>query len=333
MNEIQTAVLTALPLKRKTTPSGWFSFDAPCCHHRGETQDQRLRGGLLLKSDGGFQYNCFNCNYTAGWTPGHNISFNTKNLFQWMGMSQDDILKLNLYALKHKDSNTPTLTRLNFELEDKILPEMTQPISQWLEQDLTQEQTINIEQIKLYLTGRGMSLDWYPWHWSDSPGYKDRVFIPFYHENRTVGWTARKIVDQKPKYLSNSQPGYVFNLDRQRTWDRHYLIMVEGPFDAIAIDGVAILHNEPNDLQCTRINLLNKSVIVVPDRDAPGAKIIETALKYDWAVSLPPWEDDIKDVADAVRKYGRLYTLQSIINYRETNKIKIQLMQKTLKNL
>jgi len=50
-------------------------------------------------------------------------------------------------------------------------------------------------------------------------------------------------------------------------------------------------------------------------------------------VSLPPWEDDIKDVADAVKRYGRVYTLTTILHYLETNKIKIQLLQKKLEAL
>ena len=57
--------------------------------------------------------------------------------------------------------------------------------------------------------------EWFDWHWSASPGYTDRVIIPFYHNNKIVGWTGRKITDGKPKYLTDAQPGYVFNIDAQ----------------------------------------------------------------------------------------------------------------------
>ena len=69
------------------------------------------------------------------------------------------------------------------------------------------------------------------------------------------------------------------------------------------------------------------------DKDKPGAKMIKSALDNGWSVSLPPWGDDIKDVADAVKKYGRLYTLSTILHYREDNEIKIQLIKKKLENL
>jgi DNA primase len=144
-----------------------------------------------------------------------------------------------------------------------------------------------------------------------------------------VGYTGRKIREGKPKYLSHSQPSYVFNLTNQPR-DRKYVIVVEGQFDAIAIDGVAIMTNTANDTQVARINAMGRDVIIVPDRDRAGSEMIKTALEQGWSVSMPPWEDDIKDVADAVKKYGRLYVLSTILHYRETNQIKIQLMKKKL---
>ena len=63
MNEVQLGLLALLPSKRKTTPSGWTSFNAPCCHHRGNRADDRQRGGVLINPNGGFQYHCFNQRY------------------------------------------------------------------------------------------------------------------------------------------------------------------------------------------------------------------------------------------------------------------------------
>lgn len=334
MNDIQTAVLTVLPPKRKNTPSGWIAFDAPCCIHKGESRDERQRGGVLINSKGGFQYHCFNCNFAAGWTPGHLLSINTKNLFGWLGMPQDDILRLGLYALKLKSDRPAHIKKLSFELEEKQLPEMTLSLKEWANEDLPAETKQELLKIFEYLKNvRGMELEWYPWHWSYASGYRDRVLIPFYHEDKIVGYTGRKITEGKPKYLTDAQSGYVFNLDKQRNWDRKYIIVVEGQFDAIAIDGVAIMHNEPNETQAARINSFGKEVIVVPDRDKPGAKMIDKALEYNWQISMPPWEDHIKDVADAVKEYGRLYTLFTILHYKEDNKIKIQLLKKKLENI
>lgn len=332
MNLIQETVQHFLPGKRKQTPSGWISFNAPCCHNRGESRDNRQRGGILINSKGGFQYHCFNCNYNAGWAPGHVLTKNTKQLFQWLGMNETDIGQLNLYTIKNK-TDLPLQEKLeNYILKEKTLPEMSASLQTWADTELPDETKKELVKMFEYLDQRGMNFDWYPWHWSNSQGYKDRLIIPFYHEGKIIGWTGRKIVEGKPKYLTESQPGYVFNLDNQ-TYNRKYAILVEGPFDAIAIDGMAVLHNDPNETQCSRVNSLGKEIIVVPDRDRPGAKMINAALEHNWSVSMPPWESDIKDVADAVKRYGRIYTLFTILHYRETNQIKIQLMKKRLESL
>lgn len=243
-------------------------------------------------------------------------------------MSDTDISKLGLIALKLKDNQPISKKELSLTLEERTLPDDCLPVLDWINEGATDIELINVIE---YILSRGMTLDDYPWHWSPSNGYRDRVILPFYNDGKIVGWTGRKITDGKPKYLTDAQPGYVFNLDRQQN-DRAFVIVVEGQFDAIAVDGVAIMHNEPNEAQCARINALGKQVIIVPDRDRAGAKIIKSAIENKWSVSIPPW-NDVKDVADAMLKYGKLYTLFTILHYRETNEIKIQLLKKKLEAL
>jgi len=332
VNEIQSTLLTLLPPKRKATPSGWTSFDAVCCHNNGNSRDTRKRGGVMTNADGGFQYHCFNCNFKAGWTPGKLMSKNTKTLFKWMGLSDTDLGKLNLVALKIKDDQPVLKKVLNFDLTEKELPEGTLSVIEWINTAYLPDIAEDIGKIVEYILGRGMQLDWYNWMWSPAPGFVDRVIIPFYHEGKIVGYTGRKITEGKPKYLTDAQPGYVFNLDRQ-IYERKYVIVTEGQFDAIAIDGCAISHNSPNEAQCMRLNTLGREVIVVPDRDKPGAVMLKSAIENNWTVSLPPWGDDVKDVADAVKKYGRLYVLATILHYRVSGEIKINLLKKKLESI
>jgi hypothetical protein len=328
VNDIQSALLTLLPSKRKLTSGGWTSFNAPCCHHRGERQDEKLRGGIRVENDG-FVYHCFNCGFAAGWTPGKILSKNTKSLFQWIGMNEIDIGKLNLAALKIKDDQPVLKKALNLVLLEKPLPDECKSINEWVQEG---SQDPDLATAIEYLLDRGMQYDWYNWHWSSAPGFRDRIIIPFYQDGKVVGYTGRKVKPGNPKYLTDSQSGYVFNLDRQ-VWNRQYVIVVEGQFDAIAIDGVAIMTNEPNDAQIARLTALNKEIIVVPDRDRPGAKMLKSAITNEWSASLPPWGDDVKDVADAVKKYGRLYVLATILHYKVSGEIKINLMKKKLEAL
>lgn len=336
MNEIQSLLTASLPLKRKQTPSGWISFNAICCHHNGEKPDTRGRGGVLFNPEGGWQYHCFNCNFKAGWTPGKLLSSNSKKLFSWLGLDNTQISQLAMTALKLQENSQQSIFKtIDLTLQEKSLPENSLPLSEWgsLIENETEEKIGNhFVEVLRYLIHRGYEDPFdYDFYWSNLPGYYDRVIIPFRHQGIVVGYTARKITQGKPKYLSESQPSYVFNLDRQG-FDKQYLILVEGPFDALAVDGAAILHNEPSGSQILRINQLRTQVIVVPDRDRAGAKMLKAAIENDWSVSMPPWEADIKDVADAVKRYGKLYTLFTILKYRESNKIKIEIMKKKLEN-
>jgi hypothetical protein len=326
MHEIQASLLALLPPKRKLTAGGWTSFNAPCCHNRGESRDDRARGGVKTDGDG-FVYHCFNCGFAAGWSPGKLLSKNSKDLFKWIGMPESEIGKLNLAALKAKDS-LPVLKKLiNLELVEKPLPDDCLPIETWIAEGAQDPELLDV--ISYLVDERKVGVDWYNWHWSAAPGFRDRVIIPFYQDKKIVGYTGRKIKPGKPKYLTDSQSGYIFNIDAQG-WDRKYVIVSEGQFDAIAIGGVGIMTNEPNEAQVMRLNTLGREVIVVPDKDKPGAKMLKSAIINGWSASLPPWEDDIKDIADAVKRYGRLYVLSTILHYRVSGEIKINLLKKKL---
>lgn len=327
MNLIQATLRAALPAKRKITPTGWESFNAPCCHHRGENRDTRKRGGVIFKADG-FTYHCFNCKFKAGWMPGHVLSKNTRSLMLWLGIPDVEVQKLALDAIKHRDELSKVDHVLDFSLVTKALPDNTKTFAELAEEGCTDPEFVSVVE---YVLSRNFGLDWYPWMWSSENGYRDRVIIPYYYEDQVVGWTARKITDGNPKYLASSQPSYVFNLDRQSS-DREFVILVEGPMDAIPIDGIAALSNEINETQIARINSLGCEVILVPDCDKPGTKLIDVAIEQGWSASLPDWGDDVKDVAKAAEKYGRVYTLTTILKYREQGQIKLTMMKKRILN-
>ena len=112
--------------------------------------------------------------------------------------------------------------------------------------------------------------------------------------------------------------------------DRKFIILVEGQFDALAIDGVSTQGAKLSDQQAYWINDQRKQVIVVPDRDKAGQLMIDLALKHNWMVSIPEWDDDVKDANDAVLTYGRLYTVRSIIDNATDNKLRINLARKKM---
>jgi hypothetical protein len=94
-------ILSYLPAKRKTSSSGWVSFNAPCCVHNGENTDRRSRGGLKL-SEEGWSFHCFNCGYTASFVLGRNLSYKARRLLTWLNVPPEEIERINLESLKHK---------------------------------------------------------------------------------------------------------------------------------------------------------------------------------------------------------------------------------------
>ena len=144
-----------LPARAKSSPSGWTSFNAVCCHHRGHSRDTRKRGGVRY-ADGGVVYNCFNCKFTASWQPGRPISNKFRNLCKWLGAGDDDIKELVFEALKTESPEyKPENYKSSVEFTPKELPEGALPISEWLEVELDSDQEEKLAQVVQYLLSRG----------------------------------------------------------------------------------------------------------------------------------------------------------------------------------
>jgi len=334
MNLIQSTILTSLPAGRKKTPSGWTSFNAPCCVHNGESQDKKKRGGIMTTADGTLSYHCFNCGYKASYVIGRRLSGKMRQLMSWLGIADDTIRKLAIEAMRHEESDIKYEKKKFVTFKKKELPKNTHKLEVWLEkyigQDLTEPQYQKIDAILNYLKSRGIDPSWYDFMYSPDAtfDFNKRLIMPFYWRGDIVGYTGRMFEQSdKVKYFTDVQPGYVFNMDAQ-DWTRKFVLVTEGPFDAITISGVSVLGSEINDTQRELIEGLNRRVIVIPDRDQAGQKLIDQATEFGWSVAFPKWQEEVADVADAVLKYGRLFTIQSILKTAESSKLKIDLNRK-----
>lgn len=323
MSIVSDVLTIYLPAKRKSTPSGWISFNAPCCVHNGENADTKGRGGVIYEGET-VSYHCFNCGYKASWQPGRNLSYKFKKLLEWLGTTDDVITKLALDVLRENEGTEARELKLQFPTFLPIqLPDNSIPIKDLKDSDLNEDNLAVLE----YMSLRNLNIDDTEYYWSPSLGFKRRLIIPFYNEGTVVGYTARHVGKQTPKYLTQSQPGYVYGLDEQRP-HKVFCIVSEGPIDAIHVEGCALLGSEINEQQAMLLNRLNKDIYVVPDRDSKGRQLVNQAIDHGWHVSMPDWDQSINDISDAVAKYGRLYTLYSIASAAESSALKIRLRQK-----
>lgn len=323
LTSIQDSVLQLIPSRSRRSPSGWISFNAVCCQYRGESQDTRGRAGIIVASDGSVSYHCFNCHFKTGYRPGYYLGYSFRRLLAWLGADENTINRLVIEAVRIRDTvetvpeQSPTVVKHQFR--PRALPDDVRLVD-------------HDPQALAYCLSRAIDLDRYPLLVSAKTEYNlnRRVIIPFTYQNQLIGYTARAWDSKiKPRYYSQYEPNYVFNIDRQCP-DAKFVIVCEGPFDAISVDGCAVLTNQCSDIQVELIESLNREVIVVPDRDRAGVSLINQAINFGWTVSFPVWHETCKDCNEAVVRYGKLFTLYSILQGCETNKLKIKLLTKKL---
>lgn len=318
-------ILTLIPGKKKHTQSGWYSFNAVCCTHMGHRQDKRGRGGIRMDGTN-WSYHCFNCNFKCGFQLGKSISKNTRKLLSWMGIDDQQIQRWNLESLQKKD------------LIEYVKVKKEKFKAGFKEHQLPEGQLIDVNNSEHkmyvdYLLSRKINPNDYPFLVTpnDEGRMSTRIVIPYTFNNKIVGNTSRFLDNRTPKYLNEQQPGYVFGYDFQKK-DYEVCVLVEGIFDALSINGCALMHNDISEDQAMLLSNLNRHIIFVPDRDETGLKVCDRALELGYSVSIPPWEDDVKDVNDAVVKYGKLPTLLSILQNATKSKVKIEMQRRKIEH-
>lgn len=330
---LKQLVLELLPPRMKKSPKGWLTFNAPCCVHNGETLDTRGRGGIIFHSDNGFAVHCFNCGFHSGWTPGLPISYKMRKWLAWTGADEGMIQRMVFDAIRIKDDINEELGVVVDEeakpivFEPRELPEDTKSLLEWNDGALNK----NYLDVCNYIMGRGYDLEKYAdrFAWSPSLLFRRSIILPFTWNDIVIGFTARKIDKEfmGNKYYTQYESDYVFNVDNQRSKAK-FVLVTEGVFDALGINGVGILGSEISETQANIIDSLGKEVIVVPDNHKSSVSMVRWAIEYGWNVSFPflEWGQEIDDPGHAFAKYGSLYTLKTILDNTYRNKFQIRLM-------
>lgn len=334
MIDLQQLIVSHLPARRRTSSQGWIMFNAQCCHHRGHRPDTRMRGNIMFGSDGQIGGNCYNCGFKFKFD-GNSLSDSFAQWLGWIGVDAKEIqsIKIGLLAksIAGEGGSAHTHQPAPLQWPTVDLPEAARPIDELAEEGCTDPDFLSVCN---YLLTRGEDLaQGYPYQWSASSRnlLNTRLIIPFFCLGRIVGWTARYAGTPPagvPRYWNSSiPPGYLFNQDVLQL-ERQFVLVLEGPFDAIAVQGVSPLGSTMSDLQIQNLLNSNQHPIVLPDRQRKNQGLIDAALAFGWSVSFPEWEDHIKDAADACRAYGQIYTITSALAARTNNPIEIGVKRK-----
>lgn len=295
-------------------------LNAVCCHHRGHNPDRRQRGGVKFGSSTDWSYSCFNCGFKCGFQVGKNFSINLRQLLTWCGLDRVEIDRLSFQSFSQRggvDQWTQKKVVVVPVFNEVELPEGAYRID-----------PAGSNKHCEYLRGRGIDPDAYPFYTVDGES-RERLIIPYYWRSKLVGYTSRYYDGRHPKYVSAGQRGYVFGVDGQAE-DWTVAVLVEGQFDALAIGGIACMGNTITDEQAETIKTLDRQVVFVPDRDKTGLEVCNRALDLGYNVSIPDWGDGIKDVNDAVKRYGKFPTLLSILQGQTSSRVVVEIKRKKL---
>jgi hypothetical protein len=316
MSIVESTLQAHLPALKRNT-NGWLTMNCPVCVQNGQARpDTKHRGGIKFEEDR-VGYHCFNCGYTTGWRPGQRLGIKLIKFMRAIGIDEGEIQRLKIQLWDQVVDDDENTVHEPFKKPD--WPEIEFP---WEIQDITLEAAEYLDSRKvLELTD-----------WLSSPssiqGMNNRAILPFFDEGKLVGYNARwigEVPKGTAKIIASRPASFVFNLDRQ-SQARKYTLVVEGEYDALSLDGVAIMTNSISPEQAKIIEDIDNEPVVLPDRDKAGLQLAMQAAELGWSVSFPDWPDGIKDANEAVQHFGRVATLQSVISAIETSPLKIKLI-------
>jgi DNA primase len=135
-----------------------------------------------------------------------------------------------------------------------------------------------------------------------------------YKNNKLIFWQGRDLVGTRvKKYISPdvARDNIMYGYDRLMDHSPDPLYVVEGWFDAVHVDGIAVFGNQLTPAQVYWLSKSPRAKVVIPDKYGDGHLLAKQALKLGWSLSLPDC-GSCKDVSDMVSKYGSIYTYKTI---------------------
>lgn len=318
-----------ISLPRTTNSGGWYQVLCKVCNDHGK---KGKRAGF--KFDGDIvAYNCFNCNHTGSYDPSINKTMPNKmaSVLEAFSVPEDSWKPLLFQTMMNDDVFIDRQRRVyvNYEPNEIQLPPCITPINPdgddfdlYAIEYLEQERHINWKEYP-FMIGRKQE---------NYPGYLKwygRLIIPFYKDGKLIFYQGRDLTDTKTrKYLSADvvRDCILYGYENIYKHERTPLYIVEGWFDAWHLDGIAVLSNKMTQQQIHWINQSHREKVVVPDRFGNGDVLANQALDLGWSISTPDI-GDCKDPSDAIKEYGKMYTLKTIIDHTYSGfegKVRIQ---------
>jgi hypothetical protein len=284
---------------RPPTADGWHNVKCAVCN------DYKIRGGFKFEPEG-VGYHCFNCGTTA-------VHKNTSRKFSDAMMKvitsfgiDLDAARGTLFSAFASESSEPPP-----KIDKRLLPAPTieLPPTMFPLNPEKHERYVN------YIESRGLSVD--SWRWYVSvPGdreWANRLIVPIYnHRDQLVFFQGRTIIKDKKRWHTPQlrKTSVIFQHKKLYTHGES-VIVCEGVFDALSVDGVAILGSSFSDYHLAELNKFRGKKIIVPNKDENGYQMALEALEAGFSLAFPDI-GSCGDLNEAVVQYGKLYVEDQI---------------------
>lgn len=285
---------------------GWEHCKCKVCN------DYKVRASFAFEDDR-IKYNCFNCGLSQSYKRGSTfMAQEFRDILHAYSITDNDIDLILGKNFFNKDVITLAKKKAESKIAEVELPPNCYPIPDVDPDDLW---TIVAKE---YLEERGLSLQDHTWYLSTHLEYRDRLVIPYYKDGKVIYWQARSFDDNaKKRYINPNVPiePILFGYEELEKSTQQPLFIMEGVFDAISIGGVSMLGSK---LYKQRLDAFSRSrrrkifVIDKKDKQNNGYKLGVDALKNGWEITFVSGEDT-KDVNHSVSKYGKLWTIQNLM--------------------
>lgn len=318
MSNIEDVVKSHIIFSNGVANNGWHKVYCEVCGDGKRTKGPR--GGWLFQDDIAF-YHCFNCGVDGSFDPNREQCFSKdmKNIFEKFGIPIDECKKLCISSLKTKSApkvNTNNTIKI-LETPDHFVRvnEISSDTKEFINDFLKSHYGLNINSYPFFVSN-GIT------HTDDVKEkttvkfWLNRLIIPFYKNGNLIYYKGRDLTNtSRVKYLAPNIPktNILFNVDELYKNTQFPLFIVESEFDAINLNGCAVMENKISNSQAILLNKSPRKKIIIPDFNGDSSGLVDDAIANGWSVSVPDF-GSCKDVSEAVVNYGKLFVLRSIMN-------------------
>ena len=308
-----------VPLPPNTNSKGWYSVLCKVCNDHGR---KGPRAGFRFDNET-VAYHCFNCGHATVYDPTTHGTMPKKmvEVLDGFGVPSDEWRQVLLASLAYRDKHGTSTGKEQVNFTEIEPQELAVPETFYLLSDADPNDKMTIIARDYLEYDRGVDPDSYPFMLSKRSNesrlkrWNGRLIIPIYKGNKLIYWQGRALMSMPKKYLSPNVPKerIMYGFDKLFEHTDAPLYIVEGWFDAFAIDGIAILGNEISNSHVRWLNRSRRTKVYIPDRFGDGQLGAEKALELGFDISTPD-VGSCKDMSEAVKQYGKLYVMKSIVD-------------------